>query len=141
MREIAPSGDYRGWRAGLILFGVIEILLALLMSLSTIVLALAAGAGASSTILEGVPLDLSTLGPALLLYAAAAVAIGCTGIGSILPRRWVRPIALFIAWPWLLAGCVAVGILLAGIAVPGVGVLLPAAPAMTEAGLAETVVL
>jgi hypothetical protein len=119
---------------GLIVFGVIELVVALLMGLSTIVLAFMVFAGSSSAPFENVQPDMRTLGPALLLYGGAAVAMACTGMGSILSRRWVRPIALLIAWPWLLAGCTVVGIVIAAIAGSGAGVLLPAASGTTVAG-------
>src|SRR4051812_49089380 len=58
----------------------------------------------------------------LLLYAVAGAILLWLGMGAILRRRWVRPVVLAIAWPWLMVGTV--GVVIAIIAIVHVQAIL-----------------
>jgi len=45
----------------------------------------------------------------LLIYCGAATVFATLGFGSIYRKRWVRPVVLGIAWPWLIAGICGTG--------------------------------
>jgi hypothetical protein len=94
------------YRTGLVVFGVLEILGGIFLGLSAVVLAAIAlgsfrempdlmGAGEASG---------ATMGSAALLYGALGAVMVAIGIGSLLPRRWVRPLVLYLASLWLLGG-------------------------------------
>lgn len=50
--------------------------------------------------------DAATLVLILAFYGAIATAAIWIGVGCCRARRWVRPLVLATAWPWLLMGCV-----------------------------------
>jgi len=91
-------------RAGLILFGVLEIgigaLCALMVPLLFLALFLYPQAMSS--------LDRRTVVTAPLIYGAMATILIWLGIGSILCRRWARSLLLIVSWSWLLAGVMAI---------------------------------
>src|SRR3954470_18335161 len=41
---------------------------------------------------------------AMLIYGTAAAFFLTTGLGSLMRKRWARPVVLAVAWSWLLAG-------------------------------------
>lgn len=88
----------------LVLLGVLSILVGALCALEALIitgLSLAAGLNPELADLGG-PTGALVVGG--FFYALlAAVMIWC-GIGSILARRWVRPIMLIIGWTWLTIG-------------------------------------
>src|SRR5262245_14176620 len=102
----SASSDSR-YRTGLIVCGVLEIFVGLLLGLTALFLALTALGGGGLPGLEtagdagSAP---GTLGMASCLYAGVALLLLGLGVGSILPRRWVRPLVLYLASLWLLAG-------------------------------------
>lgn len=102
---MSPAGpQFRGKRGGLVAFGVILIVLGIMAgALGMLVLAVQLS-GIMATSPE--QLDRYTLVSALVTYLAVAVAFIGTGIGSVRCRRWVRPIALVIAWTWLITGVI-----------------------------------
>jgi len=113
-RRSAPSLAYpRGMldgreRAGLLLFGVLEIFAGIFLAISAAVLtALAFGAGGAlglDGLSEPSPIRAPGFGTAALLYAGLAALFVMLGIGSIQPRRWVRPLVLYVSTLWLMAG-------------------------------------
>jgi MFS family permease len=102
----APNG-YQDRRAGLIVFGILEIgiggLCAVLLALLVLLKILA-----PETIGD---LDPFALAAAALIYLATAVIFTWLGIGSILCRRWAQTLLLILAWSWLLCGVIAIGFL------------------------------
>src|SRR3954470_17540900 len=45
---------------------------------------------------------------AMLVYGTGTAFFLATGLGSLMRKRWARPVVLAVAWSWLLAGaCVA----------------------------------
>jgi hypothetical protein len=106
MEPVAPSAAVRPYRdryAGLVCFGVLEILLGLLALLGLMsVLLLVATNGTTSAATPGV--SSRALLPGASVYLVAAVFFLWLGIGSILARRWARALMLIAAWFWLVAG-------------------------------------
>jgi hypothetical protein len=97
----AESRPYRDRYAGLVCFGVLEILLGLMavLGLLSIVMVSAMGATAASPGLSG-----RTLLPAAAMYLSAAVFFCWMGVGSLLARRWARALMLIASWFWLVTG-------------------------------------
>jgi hypothetical protein len=96
-----PVQTYKDRRAGLVVFGILQIalgLLAALMSLFMVVGVLAGSAAARGAAQARV------MAPAALLYLAVAVMFVVLGIGSIRARRWARAIILALSWTWLIVG-------------------------------------
>ena len=47
----------------------------------------------------------------MAMYGVVSAALIWTGIASCRCRRWVRPIILSLAWPWLVIGVLALAML------------------------------
>jgi len=116
---------------GLVLFGLVEIAVGALAAAVVplgLLLLLAPG-----LVGPGLPVavEARTLLPGLSSYAVVAGVLVTLGVGSIRARRWARSLTLVVAWLWLAAGVMAVG--LAWFSLPdmlkgmGVDQLLPAA--------------
>jgi hypothetical protein len=106
-------------RAVLLLFGILEILGGAFLGISAIALAaLSWGAGSALGMDEIANPDAlagGNLGTAALLYAGLAVLLVSLGVGSVLPRRWVRPLVLYVGTLWILGGVLLLAVI-AGIA-------------------------
>lgn len=124
------TDDHRDRSLGLILFGVVEILIALGCA-ALIPLSLVAGALAPG-------MDTRMVLPSLVLYAAMAAIFLTLGIGSIRTRIWAQALTLSISWVWLITGVATM--LLTWIALPGLWLDL-AASAGLEGGAAQMVAL
>lgn len=99
----AAARPYRDRYAGLVCFGVLEILLGLLALFGLLsVLLLEATKSAMSATTPG--MSARALLPSASVYLVAAVFFFWLGIGSILARRWARALMLIAAWFWLVAG-------------------------------------
>ena len=98
--------DFKDRSAGLVVFGIIEILIGLFCAL-LIPLVLAVSLAAPSALALEVETDPRTLVPSLAVYSLAAVAFIWLGIGSIRARRWAAAVMLSLAWLWLFSGAVA----------------------------------
>ncbi|NLS95426.1 MAG: hypothetical protein GXX96_25075 [Planctomycetaceae bacterium] len=108
----APS--FRDRSAGLVAFGVIQILMGIfcVMMIPFMLLSVVVGPAA------GAATDVWTMIPAAGFYAVLAVAALWLGIGSILARRWARALTLVLAWMVLVMGIVTM--ILMGIWMPGI---------------------
>ena len=98
--------DFKDRSAGLVVFGIIEILIGLFCAL-LIPLVLAVSLAAPSALALEVETDPRTLVPSLAVYSLAAVAFIWLGIGSIRARRWAAAVMLALSWLWLITGAVA----------------------------------
>ena len=100
-----PARPYRDRHAGLVCFGVLEILLGLMALLGLLSLAFA---GAMSRVAAAPTPGLTgrTLLPSACMYLLAAVFFFWMGIGSMLARRWARALMLIVSWFWLVAGVI-----------------------------------
>jgi hypothetical protein len=103
-------------KGGLVAYGVISIVIGAMMGCMAALLPISllgvrktAGATTAST----ARLDARGVIYGLIMFASIAIAFIWVGIGCCRCRRWVRPIILSIAWPWLFMG---VGILIVMIA-------------------------
>jgi len=101
VEQESTSSAYRDRTGGLIAFGILELLVAL-VCLAFIALMLTAG----RVRLPNAPSPQPSLIPAALTYLVAAIVFGCLGVGSILARRWARTLSLIVGWFWLLVGVV-----------------------------------
>jgi hypothetical protein len=107
-----PVQTYKDRRAGLVVFGILQIalgLLAALMPLFMVVGVLAGNAAARGAAPARV------MAPVAMLYLAGAVTLIVLGIGSIRARRWARAIILALSWMWLILGgatCIGFGAML-----------------------------
>ena len=119
---LAPRASDRRARAGLIVFGLLEIFAGGFLGISALALAaLSLGAGGAlgmDTLAGSSGLATGKLGTAAALYAGLAALFVSLGIGSFLPRRWVRPLVLYVASLWILAGFLLLTVV-AGIAATG----------------------
>ena len=98
------SGEYRDRIAGLIVFGILEILggilCLLLLPLMLFGLAMAAQQGNAA-------LSLHAMIPGMCIYALLGIVLIWLGIGSILARRWARALWVCLSGVWLGSGLVA----------------------------------
>ena len=102
---LPPIADFKDRRAGLMVFGILEILLGALcilmvgfMVLGQVVMSRAGGAALSARMML----------PGMLTYVSLAAAFVWLGIGSIRCRRWARALVLVLAWFWLCIGVITV---------------------------------
>lgn len=102
--------DFKDRSAGLIVFGVIEILIGLFCAL-LIPLALAVTLAARSVSGLDLAVDARTLAPSLAIYAVIAASFIWLGVGSIRARRWAAAVMLSLSWLWLLTGALAMALL------------------------------
>lgn len=100
--QLAPP--FKDRRAGLIAFGIIEILIGGLFALFVPLMLLGQAISAKQT---GKESQYQMLIPTMAVYGAGAVVLIVLGIGSIKSRRWARALSLIMAWSWLLIGAIA----------------------------------
>ncbi len=99
--ETPSAPPFKNRRPGLIGCGIVHLLLALLLFLMCALMVV------SLTMMpQGVqsPTPVNVVVYASLLYVALAVFFATLGVGSILGRRWSRPLILITSWGWLLTG-------------------------------------
>lgn len=97
---------YKDRSTGMLLFGLVDLLMAL-FSLGFLALA-SFGAVAMAAMPEttGSTYQARSMLPGLGLYLVLAVVFASLGIGSILARRWARPLTLVVSWAWLIVGLI-----------------------------------
>jgi hypothetical protein len=100
-----PSGvpipvEYKDQRAGLIAFGVVDIVLGGLC----VLMALAVAAAMVLASRQGGTLPWRAMIPGMASYVALSVILVWLGVGSILCRRWARALLLIVSWSVLLGG-------------------------------------
>jgi hypothetical protein len=88
-----PTTEFKNRNAGLIVFGIIEIIIGLFYLLPM-------GALMLPAVTQAVP-DATM---AIAILASMAVISIWLGIGTLMARRWARALSLLIAWGWLGAG-------------------------------------
>lgn len=103
---VVTTQAFKDRRAGLIVFGVLEILIGCFCAL---MIPLMFWGQAMQTKMTGTPPNHAMMVPGAVFYAIIAVAFVWLGVGSILCRRWARALMLILSWSWLLVGVVAVG--------------------------------
>jgi MFS family permease len=95
---------YKDRSTGMLLFGLVDLLVALcflgMLALASFgAVAMAAMPEAANSTYQA-----RAMLPGLGLYLVLAVLFGSLGIGSILARRWAHPLTLVVSWAWLIAG-------------------------------------
>ncbi len=120
-REPAAASQLPDRSVWLVVFGVLE----LLVALGLVGLAGVATLGAAlvrSGAIEGAPvIDARVLLPSLGFYVLLAAFFVTTGIGTIRKRRWARTLSLAASWLWLATGVL--GFFLWLVMLRGVGTL------------------
>lgn len=106
--EPLPSSQpaFADRRAGLIVFGVLEILFGCLCALMLPLMWVGLAMNAKVT---GTPVDHGAIVSGVLIYGSMAVVLIWLGIGSIMCRRWARALTLIVSWSWLLVGVMVAG--------------------------------
>jgi hypothetical protein len=89
----------RDRHAGLIVFGVLQILIGLICAAFTLFVAAAMGTGQMP---QG-----ASMAPALVVYALGAVYFISVGIGSVRARRWARALSVVVSAMATVAGAIA----------------------------------
>ena len=115
---VLPPLEFKDRRAGLVAFGILEILLGGLCILLLVFLLAFFLLAASHTTVRTPggygfvgEVDWHGLGIAAAMYGFLAVAFVWLGIGSIHCQRWARTLSLILSWSWLLGGICALGFL------------------------------
>jgi hypothetical protein len=101
---VAQEPVFKDRKAGLVLFGVLQIGLGSLCALMIPLMLF--GLMVSKTVPNNAapPMDTRMIIPGLLFYALLAVWFIWLGIGSILARRWARALLTVASWTWLICG-------------------------------------
>ena len=111
MSEFAPSAPapmYKDRSTGLVLFGVLELGIALLCLLGFAFMLLGVGMAATGAIPETPGMNRGAIVSGALFYLGIAAFFGAMGVGSLLARRWARTLMLIVSWLWLAVGIFAV---------------------------------
>jgi hypothetical protein len=98
----AEAPAYRDRKAGLIVFGIIEICIGLLCALFVPLMLM--GMQMASAHAAGGGASWRTTLPGVFTYVGLAALFITVGIGSIRARRWARAIMLVFSWLWLIMG-------------------------------------
>ncbi len=130
----APADKDRS--GGLIFFGIIHILLAVVIVL-VILMTIAATEIAARR--GAVIAPQASLAPNLLVYAIFGAYAFSVGVGSIRARRWARALAVAVSWIWLLSGILSAVMLV--FVMPHVMALVPASASATVAAITVTIVI
>jgi uncharacterized membrane protein len=100
--DAAPA--YTDRSTGLIIYGIVQILLAALAALMIPFMLLSA---VLSRKMPGGAMPAGTYVSGICSYSFAAAALAMLGIGSIQARRWAWALNLILSWIWLIIGVVA----------------------------------
>lgn len=105
--EQAATSGFKDRKAGLIVFGIIQIIFGALSALMVPLLLLSVLAvSAYEQNGNTVPLNINMMIPGVLTYALAAAWFITMGIASIKAKRWARALVLISSWLWLISGAV-----------------------------------
>ena len=98
-----PVSEFKERKAGLVLFGILEMLLGCLAGALIVLMIFGQLMVARAT---QQPLQLRTIIPGVLFYGFAAATLVTLGIGSLRARRWARALSLVLSWSWLVTGLI-----------------------------------
>lgn len=115
MSDATPVGDlsFKDRKAGLVLFGIVEILIGLVLALSICGVMLGRSGCRTCSVPPSAnqkctapPVDAKTMIPVAMVFGLGTAWFVILGAGSIRCRRWARALMLIFAWFWLVAGLV-----------------------------------
>ncbi|MEN6406777.1 MAG: hypothetical protein ABFC77_09915 [Thermoguttaceae bacterium] len=115
MSDATPVGDlsFKDRKAGLVLFGIVEILIGLALALLVCGMVLGrsgcrtcSAPPAANQKCTAPPVDAKTMIPAAMVLGLGAACFVILGMGSIRCRRWARSLMLIFAWFWMVTGLV-----------------------------------
>ncbi len=107
--ESAPvQTAYKDRRAGLIFFGVLEVLLGIVCLLAVVLFAFVSRMQGHMAAQGGAARAPFSMMAVLVIYGSLAVFFGWMGVGSMLGRRWARALMLVASVFWLVVGVLAV---------------------------------
>jgi hypothetical protein len=104
MEETIQSSDFKDRKAGLIVFGIIQIILGAFCALAVPLMIMAMIASVVFHDSSAPPVNFRMMIPGFIFYVLAAVWFIWMGIGSIKARRWARALILVSSWIWLIGG-------------------------------------
>jgi hypothetical protein len=100
----APALMYKDRSTGLVLFGILELGIALLCLLGFAFMLLSVGMTAAGAVPGAPAMNRGAIVSGSLFYLGIAVFFGAMGVGSLLARRWARTLMLIVSWLWLAVG-------------------------------------
>jgi hypothetical protein len=104
----ANEAGFKDRRAGLIAFGILQIILGVICALIVPFMVLGMMMSAPVSPNASVPQpDTRMMIPGLVFYLLLAAWFIWMGIGSVMARRWARALVLVASWMWLIAGVMA----------------------------------
>ena len=104
--------EFRDCKAGLVTFGIIQIVLGIFCVLMVPLMLVGAVMASSHNVGSVAPMNARMMIPGLLFYVALAAWFLWMGVGSIQARRWARALLLVISWFWLISGILGIGFML-----------------------------
>ena len=105
----AIVADYKDRRAGLIFFGLVQLVLGLLCLLFCLISI--AGFATMSRQTGAPQLPFAQMLMSVAIYLVAGIILIDLGAGSMMCRRWARDLSLLIGWFWLIAGLITGGVM------------------------------
>jgi MFS family permease len=100
----APAPVYKDRSTGLVLFGVLELGIALLCLLGFAFMLLSVGMTAAGAVPAAPGMNRGAILSGSSFYLAVAAFFGSVGVGSLLARRWARTLMLIVSWLWMAVG-------------------------------------
>jgi hypothetical protein len=104
----AAISEFKDRSTGLLVFGILDIVLAAGCLLMIALMILGQVISARTT---GMAQSLRMVAFAAGIYGGLAVALAWLGIGSINRRRWARALLLILSWSWLVMGILSEGMM------------------------------
>jgi hypothetical protein len=102
--SVPAAPVFKDRHAGLVVFGVLELLLGCVCALLAPLMLVAASMSSQG---GGMPLDARMMLQNVMFYALLAIVFIWLGVGSILSRRWARALLLILSWSWFVVGVLA----------------------------------
>jgi hypothetical protein len=102
--EMTRPSDFKDRKAGLIVFGILEVILGAFFALMVPLMIFAMIASATLNKSPAAPMGAGMIIGSVLFYVLVAVWFIWMGIGSIKARRWARALWLVSSWVWLIGG-------------------------------------
>jgi hypothetical protein len=109
LEEAVKSPEYYDRKAGLVFFGILQIILGGICAIIVLMMIIAMIKGTTHANIPARSVSAGEMMPGGMLYALAAVWLIWMGIGSIKVRRWARALILVSSWLWLVTGIIGLG--------------------------------